>query len=430
MTGTLTARPSPDREAKGKAQTMTDREIQDLVDTIADTLQVGVSLDDMSGHLVAYSAQHGQVDDARVRALLKREVPADVLDWEVRHGVRTTAEPIVVPPNEDLGMLARICVPLLHRGVRTGLLWALQADDDEDAINAGAQAIAALKDRTDLLAVMLYEAASPQLDERRERETLFYDSCRGDRQALDNLAATTPRRPGSLELAVIVPLPANPAEVSDSHVMQLRVATQQVFVAAHPVASAVQETHSIALFRGGAQGPQRLHREITAATQIAEPITTTGLPGGTSLWHLYTGISSTFTDLDQLPHAYQQAVKAAQVAAVEPLLAPVVAWDETGPYRLLAATAGRQQATTAFPLYQQLRDHDPSGELLTTLEVLYDHGDSIAQVAVRLHLHRTSLYYRIGRIKDIIGTDPLTGWARLEIHNALKAARWDARPKI
>lgn len=430
MTGTLTARPDPGPDTEERPKTVSDREVQDLVDTIADTLQVGVSLDDMSGHLVAYSAHHGNVDDARIRALLQREVPADVLAWEVRHGVMTTAEPVIVPPNDELGMLARICVPLLHRGVRTGLLWVMQPDADEEAVSTGLQAVAAVKERTDLLAVLLYEAASPQLDERREREITFADACRGDRQALANLATTIPRRPGSLEIAVTLHLTTDPAEVSESHLVQLRVATQQVLAAAHPVASAVQESHAVALFRSAGQGPQRMHREITTAIQLRETPTATGPPGTTSLWHLHTGVSSPIPDLDQIPKAYQQAVKAAQVAAVEPLLGPVVAWDEAGPYHLLAAIPDRRAAAAAFPLYQQLRDNDPTGELLTTLEALYDHSDSVAQVAERLHLHRTSLYYRIGRIKDIIGTDPLTGWVRLEIHNALKAARWAGRPRI
>src|SRR5690349_21536902 len=111
MTSTLNKEgvtPGSDTDPEGKT-TVSDREVQDLVDTIASTLQVGVSLDDMSGHLLAYSAHRGAVDDARIRALLQREVPSDVRAWEMQHGVRTTAEPVVIPRNPALGMLARIC---------------------------------------------------------------------------------------------------------------------------------------------------------------------------------------------------------------------------------------------------------------------------------------------------------------------------------
>ncbi|MFC9361958.1 helix-turn-helix domain-containing protein [Rhodococcus sp. NPDC057014] len=56
-------------------------------------------------------------------------------------------------------------------------------------------------------------------------------------------------------------------------------------------------------------------------------------------------------------------------------------------------------------------------------------GEVVAQHDA-LHLHRTSLYYRINKIRDILGVDPLGGATRLELHLALKASRWTRRPRI
>jgi len=37
---------------------------------------------------------------------------------------------------------------------------------------------------------------------------------------------------------------------------------------------------------------------------------------------------------------------------------------------------------------------------------------------------RTTLYYRLTRLRDIVGADPLNGAARPELHLAIKAERW------
>jgi DNA-binding PucR family transcriptional regulator len=51
-------------------------------------------------------------------------------------------------------------------------------------------------------------------------------------------------------------------------------------------------------------------------------------------------------------------------------------------------------------------------------------------VAAKLHLHRSSIYNRLGRIRQLLGVDPLKGLPRLELHAALKMRRWSARPRI
>ncbi|HKU30517.1 MAG TPA: helix-turn-helix domain-containing protein, partial [Arthrobacter sp.] len=55
---------------------------------------------------------------------------------------------------------------------------------------------------------------------------------------------------------------------------------------------------------------------------------------------------------------------------------------------------------------------------------------SVQDVATKLHLHRSSIYNRLGRIRQLIGADPLGGAIRLELHAALKARRWAGRPRI
>ncbi|MDF3304444.1 helix-turn-helix domain-containing protein [Rhodococcus sp. T2V] len=404
---------------------MSEREIQAAIDEIAEALGTGASLDDLTGRLVAYSAQFGRADDARVRALLNREVPEDIREWEERHGTRTAVEPLIIQANPDLKMEARICIPLIHRGVRTGLLYVIDplAPEDPDRVTTTVNAITG---HVELLATVLYEMASPHLDERHQRELEFFAACQGNAGALETVANWPPvRSAASLRLAVsIFATGEDIAEFSETRAAQLRLASQQT-VSRYPsvIAGSVQDTHSVVLLRpdNEANAALRLHQRLAAASGV-------GQPGDTAPERLYTGVAENISSTSELPEAYRRAVIAAQTAAVEPESGTIATWETIGPYRLIA-TRLRTDGSIS-DLLDTLVDADPNGDLVNTLEVFYDQGDNVKAVADTLHLHRTSLYYRINKIRDILGVDPLGGATRLELHLALKARRWTRRPRI
>ncbi|MFC9549970.1 PucR family transcriptional regulator [Rhodococcus sp. NPDC056960] len=404
---------------------MSEREIQAAIDEIADALHTGASLDDLTGRLVAYSAQHGRADDARVRALLNREVPEDIREWESRHGTGTAVEPLIVRANRDLKMEARICVPLIHRGVRTGLLYVIDplVEEHPDRVAATVDII---RVQVDLLAAVLYEMASPHLDERHQREVEFFAACQGEPAALASVAAWAGLRSTlSLRLAVsIFTTGSDVTEVSETQAAQVRLASQQT-VSRYPsvIAGAVQDTHSVVLLRpdNEANAALHLHQRLASASGA-------GRPGDNRRERLYTGVAENLRSADELPEAYRRAVIAAQTAAVEPESGTIASWETIGPYRLIA-TRMRTDGTVS-DLLESLIGADTTGDLVGTLEVFYDKGDNVQAVADTLHLHRTSLYYRINKIRDILGVDPLNGATRLELHLALKARRWNRRPRI
>ncbi|MDQ8706126.1 helix-turn-helix domain-containing protein [Streptomyces sp. LHD-70] len=403
---------------------MANSDIQDIVDEVAATLGKGVSVDDLSGRLVTYSAQQGRADEARVRSLLTRAVPDDIRAWQDRHGVAAATEPVEVPPNPDLGMRARLCVPLMHHGVKTGTLWILQSDDTWSTPALLGQ-LANLGNQIDTLAALQYDKADPLLEERRNRESCFQHACHADPAALDDLRTWSALYAlDTVHVLVCLAAPSpDTAHRSDIETTQLRVALHQTLAAhSHVLATSVQDTHTTVLVRSshGADTLHQLHHDLTTAVATAAR-TPTPPP-------VFAGVSSPLKTVDRLPDAYQQAVIAGQAAAVDPEINPLAAWDDVGPYGFLARNF-RGDTLHQSELYDRLDAADDNGDLLHTLEVYFDSA-SVNQVARRLHLHRTSLYYRLGRIKDAIGTDPLDGPARLELHMAIKTTRWAKRPRI
>ncbi|NUT93273.1 MAG: helix-turn-helix domain-containing protein [Saccharothrix sp.] len=276
--------------------------VQELVDELSRVLGRGVSVDDVSGRVLAHSAQTDEVDPARVRAILARRVPPEVAAWQDRHGVADASGPVRVPANAELGFAQRVGFPLRRGGVLVGFLWVLGAEVDVEAVTARLPALAA--------AVRV-----------------------GDAPPVRVVVGWEPRVVRTVERGEPVPDLAGHVGVSEPH------------------------------------PPERA--------------------GG----------------------AYQQALAAAELSSLDPSLPRVAHWSDLGAYRLLLGD----------PADGVLAGLSPT--LLSTLEAYLDSGCDARATAEALHLHRTSLYYRLGRIAELTGRDPADGRARLELHLALKLAR-------
>ncbi|MFE3447809.1 PucR family transcriptional regulator [Nonomuraea sp. NPDC059194] len=128
------------------------------------------------------------------------------------------------------------------------------------------------------------------------------------------------------------------------------------------------------------------------------------------------GVTRGYSDTmgpESAPEAYRQALTAAYLAAADPALPRHVSWAGLGPYRMLLGVADDPLAAL-------------DGEQAHTLETYLDLGGNAQRTASALHLHRTSLYYRLGRIADALGADLDDGMTRLRLHMALKKRRLDA----
>ena len=62
----------------------------------------------------------------------------------------------------------------------------------------------------------------------------------------------------------------------------------------------------------------------------------------------------------------------------------------------------------------------------TTPETWLDAGCSPARAAAAVHVHRQTLYHRLGRIEALTGLDLTDGDARLLLHASLRRARLTA----
>jgi hypothetical protein len=398
------------------------------VEEIATALGHGVSVEDLDGDLIAYSSHQASADQVRVNFLLSKKVPADVSAWQLSHGIATAVRPVVVPANASLGMHGRVCVPLLVRGFRVGYLWVLHEQDEEapDAILAALPGVRPLLDR---LAEQLLDTNTPESDARRRREAEFLAACEGDAAAVESVAGwpevqgRSPWTVGSMMERIEDPDTAL-AEQADPEaaVLLQRISALQATVGIRPALfSAGSQQHAVILFR-----------DLPGRAEHAEVLKRYGaeisLRGGHPERPDMLGLSEPFTDLRRLPEAYEQSKTAVQAAAVDPQIGPLSEYRDTGVYQFLATGKGGLPGRSVN--FADLQEQDRNAELLPVLELLYDTDGSVTDVAAQLHLHRSSVYNRLARVRSIIGADPLKGRVRLELHLAMKAARWAGRPRL
>ena len=406
---------------------MQQQDVEQLVEQVALKLGRGLSLEDLDGVLLAYSSNQSHADRVRVNFLLSKRVPVDVRRGSCRTASRRRCVPSSCPANEELGMLGRVCVPLLVRGFRVGYLWVQQDIEDQSATAILTQ-LPGVRDELELLSGLLLESNTAESEFRRRREQEFLAACRGEANAVAAVAGWKEvQGRGPWQLVTVLDADGW-AEGSDPIAVHADPPLSRAAGHHRRGRGAVQRGHGNPL-RGPVQGVRWPGGPRPGAGPLpagaGQALRAAGAPD-------HPGHSEGFAKPRELADAYRQSQQAAQAAAVDPQLGELVDCRATGVYQLLASAGGGAGAwaDAGSVYFRMLEDHDRNGELLPVLELLYDNDGSVQDVATKLHLHRSSIYNRLGRIRQLLGVDPLKGMVRLELHAALKARRWAGRPRI
>src|SRR3954469_7842490 len=143
------------------------------------------------------------------------------------------------------------------------------------------------------------------------------------------------------------------------------------------------------------------------------------LPG-----HSYSLGRSRGAAANELARAAREAILAANVAEGDPE-APVLAFDETGAYRLLLsqdpAELQRFYEETIAPL--SAYDEQYETELVATVAAFLDADGNVAATSQRLFTHRHTVRYRLDRVRELTSLDVGSSDGREKLSLGLKAMR-------
>ncbi|MET8221164.1 PucR family transcriptional regulator [Streptomyces hirsutus] len=135
------------------------------------------------------------------------------------------------------------------------------------------------------------------------------------------------------------------------------------------------------------------------------------------------GVSAPSDSLDDIPHRYQEAQRALEVRRHSRERYGTTFFDELGLYRILGpGNDHRELETFVHEWLGQLIDYDSRHHtaMVETLSRYFDCGGNYDETAESLAIHRSTLRYRLQRIRNISGNDLANVEDRLNLQVATR----------
>jgi len=382
--------------------------LQHIAEQLARDLRRSVIIDDAALRPLAISPQTGRLDRSRVQAVLQRETSARLRRTLTKHGVFSAREPVSIPGDPRQAILPRLCLPLRADDQLLGFLWLI----DEPALTMAEKRLAetAAAEAGHLVAQRAIRDAD-QFDLLTDlADGLVHAQEHVRREAAITLAsqqALTDSPP--FAIAVICPAAggAAPASNPGKAAASLRRAAGNLRRTAAPgalVLASPGEEELVAITTRGAVA--ELRRAVRA---LPGPLLAVGTCG----------------DIAALPDVHARlgdAHYAACVAARIPQFARAADWDELGVYAAFQYLYRDPSAPERIcPGVGALLD-ERAGTYRQTMRCYLECAAQAQQAAAQLHIHRTTLYWRLARAAEMLPLDLRRGEDRLKLHLALTLA--------
>lgn len=381
--------------------------IQTIVDELCGYLRCSVAVDDSQMQLLAASAQLGKIDLPRSEAILNRHTPDDVAAYGLSMVMNRGNEPFQVAANSELGTLPRWCFPLAQGTEVLGYLWLI---DDPEISDHDLDVAEEYSTRLTLEISAAQQAANESTIRSAHylSEMLQVNS----RPDLENIIAESPLpTDGVITVWCFAIGSHTETSAKPNPTLNSKVVEWIQFDPLAPTLLTGTVEDSIAVIT-------RTQRSAQDVQGLLVPVITRA----TTNRHLtLAGIGWKEVEISQLPmEAWRQAEFAAQISGLSRDSAPV-GWRDLGAWSLLyqqpqTVDTVRQLSPECMILVEHENQH-----LWKTLLQYFDSACDIMSTATALHVERSTLYYRLTRIKEIAGEAILTeGWNRTSAHLALK----------
>ncbi|MFG6501848.1 helix-turn-helix domain-containing protein [Microbacterium sp. P05] len=377
--------------------------LQDVVDELAETLDRSIVINDPGYKPIVASAQGDDIDEVRARSLLQRRTPPRERDYLESIRVHQSRRPVTV--NLDhLGHLERLAIPIWHEDALLGVLWLIIANrpplntDDFRALDAA----------VDMARGML-----------ADRDGGGVGSARGT--VLRGLLSADPivRRDALIAASRTSGLERGPATAvralavgHDTGPVQRATLGRAIDVGSGGRLSFLREEGSTLLFLGrsddGAADDERLEAETKRQGVKLRSIGSARM---------------TRADTDLRPVA-DRAIAAAGLAEVLPELAGRADADEVGPWMMIADVVADPARLPAYSPAAHVLLTDADRVRRQTVEAFLDGAGHVRDVCEKLHIHRTTLYYRLENMPQVVRDALDTGLSRSVLHVTLKLASY------
>jgi sugar diacid utilization regulator len=136
------------------------------------------------------------------------------------------------------------------------------------------------------------------------------------------------------------------------------------------------------------------------------------------------GVGRPYRQPDELPRSYSEALKALNVRRTSAKCGGVTTFEELGFHRMLGSQESHREVGEFIREWLgPLIDYDTvhNADLVRTLWQYYECGGNYDRTARELMIHRSTLRYRLRRIRELTGHDLGAVDTRLNLHIATRA---------
>ncbi|HEX2622293.1 MAG TPA: PucR family transcriptional regulator ligand-binding domain-containing protein [Phototrophicaceae bacterium] len=380
-------------------------DIKDLAVTLAMLVQQSVSIENdrfeaFASHNLAaidearrYTQIHGRTDPRLVRALEERGYLPEI---------KRTLRPVNLPKMPDVGLeMERILAPIVVHGDLYGYVWIIAdgrplSELERMAIESGAT----------IAALMLLRQEAVQREEASQRGDLLSSLMQDDAANREELLTDRALRYGvDLRKPFRVLLVDGATQgLSRQYNRINRLVEKQGWAAlvgqfAGQILLLIQEGKTLATIT--------THLQNTLNGDLVSRI----------------GISAARSGVERVAQAYSEAREVLQIARQLKHESRIAHFDDLGYLHMLyRAGAGSLDGNPYTPALRLLLK-EQQADLFHTLEVYLDTGGNGVATAERLHIHRSTLNYRLERIREICQTNLSDPTIQMNLQMALKLMR-------
>ena len=379
----------------------------ELAEMLADLVGHSISIENDRFEAIA-NKNIAEVDSARRYTILHgRTNPQliEALEGEYLPRIRESLHPVYLPVMPNVGLeMERLLAPIVVHGDIYGYMWIIAdvhalSPIDMMAIEIGATVAALL---------MLYQE-SLQAAEASLKGNLIAQLIEGDDSRQTVLSDQ------SLRYGVDLRQPCQLLMIGLRHGQPPQVAN--IYRSVNQILTQTEQDAVAAQFAGQVLVLVQASQDVNdLATMLAQRLSR-------GIGDMRIGISAVFSGADQVGAAHQQCNEVLEIAQRLSNQEQIQRFTELG-YIHTLFKAGRPslERNLQVPILRQLLA-EKQADLFHTLETYLDAGGNSVQTADSLHIHRSTLNYRLARIRELCAVDLSSPGARINLQIALKLMR-------
>lgn len=349
-----------------------------------------------------YTQLHGRTDPRLIKALEERGYLPKI---------RSTLRAVHLPPMPDVGLeMERVLAPVVVHGEIYGFVWIIADDHSISEIDMMAIEIGAT-----IAALMTLYQESVQSAEASLKGNLLTQLIQGEKSPRDTILTDQSLRYGVDLRSAYVMMLIDFDDAASARSMRLYRGINQLIATEGWAAVVGQFAGQFVVL---VQATEALS---TVAVQVQEKAIA-ALNGQTQTV-LRIAVSGTHTGVEYVPVAYSQCRDTLDIMRRLNVPQRISYFTELGYLHALyqAGPAGLKGNPTV-PVLRKLLD-ETQADLLHTLEAYLDQGGNGVATAEALHIHRSTLNYRLDRIVQICDVSLQDPQTRMNLQVTLKLMR-------